>query len=103
MRRRDFVTLVGGAAAWPFASSAQQSVPVVGYLSGRSANSESPLRTPFLKALEDAGFIVGQNIAIDYRFSEGRHERLPVLAAELVQRQVAILVATDRPSALAAK
>jgi putative ABC transport system substrate-binding protein len=102
MRRRDFVTLLGGAVAWPFASFAQ-AVPVVGYLSGRSVNSEAPLRTPFLKALESAGFIVGQNVVIDYRFSEGRDERLPVLAAELVQRQVTILVATDRPSALAAK
>jgi putative ABC transport system substrate-binding protein len=103
MRRRDFVTLLGGAVAWPFASSAQPAVPVVGYLSGRSANSEAPLRAPFLKALESAGFIVGQNVAIDYRFSEGRDERLPGLAAELVQRQVTILVATDRQSALAGK
>ena len=103
MRRRDFVTLLGGAVAWPFASFAQQAVPVVGYLSGRSVNSEAPLRTPFLKALESAGFIVGQNVVIDYRFSEGRDERLPVLAAELVQRQVTIVVATDRPSAVAAK
>lgn len=104
MRRREFLGLIGGAAAaWPRATSAQQAVPVVGYLSGRSVNSEAPLRAPFLKALEGAGFIVGQNIAIDYRFSEGRDERLPVLAAELVQRQVTILVATDRPSALAAK
>ena len=87
MRRRDFVTLVGSAAAWPFASSAQQAVPVVGYLSGRSVNSEAPLRTPFLKALESAGFIVGQNVVIDYRFSEGRDERFPVLAAER-QRQI---------------
>ena len=103
MRRRDFVTLVGGATAWPFASSAQQAVPVVGYLSGRSVNSEAPLRTPFLKALEGAGFIVGQNVVIDYRFAEGRDDRLSILAAELVQRQVTIVVATDRPSAVAAK
>jgi putative ABC transport system substrate-binding protein len=103
MRRRDFVTLVGSAAAWPFASSAQQAVPVVGYLSGRSVNSEAPLRTPFLKALEGAGFIVGQNVVIDYRFAEGRDDRLSILAAELVQRQVTIVVATDRPSAVAAK
>ena len=100
MRRRDFVTLVGGAAAWPFASSAQQAVPVVGYLSGRSTNSEGPLRTPFLKALEGAGFIVGQNVVIDYRFAEGRDDRLSILAAELVQRQVTILVATDRPESM---
>ena len=67
MRRRDFVTLLGGAVAWPFASFAQQAVPVVGYLSGRSVNSEAPLRSPFLKALESADFIVGQNVVIDYR------------------------------------
>jgi putative ABC transport system substrate-binding protein len=103
MRRRDIVMLVGSAAAWPLASSAQPAVPVVGYLSGRSVNSETPLRTPFLKALEGAGFVVGQNVVIDYRFSDGRDERLPILAAELVQRQVTIVVATDRPSAVAAK
>src|SRR5262245_44784956 len=103
MNRRAFIAGLGSAAVWPLALSAQQAVPVVGYLSGRSANSEAPLRTPFLKTLEGAGFIVGQNVAIDYRFSEGRDERLTVLAAELVQRQVTILVATDRPSALAAK
>ena len=76
---------------------------MVGYLSGRSVNSEAPLRTPFLKALEGAGFIVGQNVVIDYRFAEGRDDRLSILAAELVQRQVTIVVATDRPSAVAAK
>jgi len=104
MRRREFITLLGGvAAAWPLAARAQQAVPVVGYLSGRSFNSEAALRMPFLKTLEDAGFIIGQNVAIDYRFSEGREERLPALAAELVQRRVTMLVATDRPSALAAK
>ena len=103
MRRREFIAGLGGAAAWSLASSAQQAAPVIGYLSGRSANWDAPLRTPFLKVLEGAGFIVGQNIAIDYRFSEGRNDRLPVLAAELVQRQVTILVATDLPSALAAK
>ena len=74
-----------------------------GLSSGRSVNSEAPLRTPFLKALEGAGFIVGQNVVIDYRFAEGRDDRLSILAAELVQRQVTIVVATDRPSAVAAK
>ena len=78
-------------------------MPVVGYLSGRSPASEAALRTPFLKTLEGAGFIVGQNVAIDYRFSEGRDERLDALAVELVRRRVTMLVATDRPSALAAK
>ena len=103
MRRREFITLLGGAAAWPLTARAQQAVPVVGYLSGRSPDSEAALRAPFLKTLEDAGFIVGQNVAIDYRFSEGRDERLPALAAELVQRRITMLVATDRPSAVAAK
>ena len=104
MRRRQFITLLGGAAAWPIAARAQQNaMPVIGYFSGRSPDAEAPLRVPFLKALEGSGFAVGRNVAIDYRFAEGRDERLPALAAELVRRQVALLVATDRPSALAAK
>jgi putative ABC transport system substrate-binding protein len=106
MRRREFITLVSGAAAaaWPPAARAQQpAVPVIGYFSGRSPEAEAPIRVPFLKALEGSGFAVERNIAIEYRFAEGQDERLPVLAAELVRRQVAMLVATDRPSALAAK
>jgi putative ABC transport system substrate-binding protein len=105
IRRRQFITLLGGAAAaWPLAASAQQpAMPVIGYFSGRSPEAEAPIRVPFLKALEGSGFAVERNIAIEYRFAEGQDERLPVLAAELVRRQVAMLVATDRPSALAAK
>jgi putative ABC transport system substrate-binding protein len=104
LKRREFITLLSGVAvAWPLAARTQQVVPVVGYLSGRSSNSEAALRAPFVKTLEDAGFIIGQNVLIEYRFPEGRDERLPALAAELVQRQVTILVASDRPSALAAK
>jgi putative ABC transport system substrate-binding protein len=105
MRRREFITIIGSAAAtWPFEARAQQpAMPVIGYFSGRSSDSEAALRAPIVKALEDAGFAVGRSVAIDYRFSEGRDERLPALAAELVQRRVAMLVATDRTSALAAK
>jgi ABC-type uncharacterized transport system substrate-binding protein len=105
VRRREFITLLGGAAvAWPHAVRAQQpAVPVIGYFSGRSPDAETPIRVPFLKALEESGFAAERNIAIEYRFAEGRDERLPVLATELVRRQVAMLVATDRPSALAAK
>ena len=105
MKRREFITLLGGAAAaWPLAARAQQpAIPVIGYFSGRSPDAEAPLRVPFLKALADSGFTVGRNVAIEYRFSEGQDERLPALAAELVRRQVTMLVATDRPSALAAK
>ena len=104
MRRRDFITLLSGAAAWPIAARAQQpAMPVIGYFSGRSADAEIPLRMPFLKALEAVGFVAERNVAIEYRFAEGRDDRLPELAAELVHRQVALLVATDRPSAVAAR
>jgi putative ABC transport system substrate-binding protein len=103
MKRREFIALAVGAAAWPLATRAQPVIPVIGYFSGRSPDAEAPIRAPFLKALEGSGFATGRNIAIEYRFAEGRDERLPELAAELVRRQVAILVATDRPSATAAK
>jgi len=105
MRRREFITLLGGAAAgWPVAARAQQPVvPVIGYFSSRAHDAEAPLRIPFLKALAASGFTGGRNVAIEYRFAEGHDERLPALAAELVSRPVTMLVATDRPSALAAK
>jgi putative ABC transport system substrate-binding protein len=87
MKRRAFITLLGGAAAaWPLATRAQQpAVPVIGYFSGRSSDAEAPIRVPFLKALEESGFTPGRNIAIVYRFAEGQDERLPALAAELVR------------------
>jgi putative ABC transport system substrate-binding protein len=109
VRRREFIALLGGAAAapcasWPLAALAQQpAVPVIGYFSARSPDSEAPIRVPFLKALEESGFVAGRNVAIEYRFAEGRDERLPLLAADLVSQRVAMLVATDRPSAMAAK
>jgi len=105
MKRRDFITLLGGAAAAWLVARAQQSerMRYIGYFSGRSPEAEAPIRVPFLKALEELGFAAGRNFAIEYRFAEGDDERLPMLAAELVRRQVAMLVATDRPSASAAK
>jgi putative tryptophan/tyrosine transport system substrate-binding protein len=105
MRRREFITLIGGAAAWPLAARAQQpsAMPVIGYFSGRSPETEAPLRVPFWKALETSGFAAGRNVAIEYRFAEGQQERLPVIATELVRRQVTMLVVTDHGSALAAK
>jgi ABC-type uncharacterized transport system substrate-binding protein len=104
MRRREFIAFVGGAAAWPLAARAQQpAMPVIGYLSGRSPDAEGPLRTPLLGALEEAGFVVGRNVAIEYRFAEGLDERLPMLASDLVRRSVTLLVATANTSALAAK
>ena len=104
IQRREFVTLLGGAAAWPLAASAQQgTVPVIGYLSGRSPEAEAPIRTPFLLALEEMGYVDGHNVAIAYRFSEGQYDRLPMLASDLVRRSAKLLVATDGPSALTAK
>ena len=105
LKRREFISLVGGAAAaWPLAAHAQQpTMPVIGYLSGRSPDAEGPLRTPLLAALEEAGFVVGRNVAIEYRFAEGLDERLPMLASDLVRRSVTLLVATANTSALAGK
>ena len=75
-KRREFITLLGGAAAaWPLAARAQQpAMPVIGYLSVRSPEAEAPLREPFIKALETSGFAAGRNVAIDYRFAEGQDE-----------------------------
>jgi putative ABC transport system substrate-binding protein len=105
MNRRAVISLLGSAAAaLPLATRAQQgALPMIGYLSGRSPGAEAPIRTPFLQALQAAGFTVGSNVAIEYRFAEGREDRLSDLVAEFVRRQAALLVATDRPSSLAAK
>jgi putative ABC transport system substrate-binding protein len=104
MTRREFVTLIGGAAAWPLAARAQQpTMPVIGYLSGRSPEAEGPILAALRRGLEETGYLADRNIAIEFRFSDGQEDQLPSLAAELVRRRVAVLVATDRPSALAAK
>jgi putative tryptophan/tyrosine transport system substrate-binding protein len=103
MRRRQFIALISGATMWPIASRTQSAaMPVIGYFSGRSADAEAPIREPLLRALEASGFAVGRNVAMEYRFAEGRPERVPVLAAELVRRGVVMLIATDGGSALAA-
>src|SRR5262245_50191608 len=104
IRRREFMALVGGAAAWPLAARAQQpAVPVIGYFSGRSPEAEAPILGAFRRGLEETGYLAGRNIAIEFRFSDGQDDQLPALAADLVRRRVAVLVATDRPSAVAAK
>jgi putative ABC transport system substrate-binding protein len=107
MRRRDFFTLLGGAAAaWPVAARAQQpAVPVVGYLASATFESMRDIQiAAFLRGLTDTGFVEGRNAVIEYRFASGQNDRLPALAAELVSRQVAVLVAAgSTPAALAAK
>jgi len=104
MNRRELLALIGGAAALvPFAATAQSGLPVIGYLSSRSAEAEAPNRTPFLEGLKQAGFVVGENVGIEYRYAEGRLDRLPSLAAELIRLPVALLVAPGVSEAAAAK
>src|SRR5215472_9736332 len=105
MERREFITLLGGAAAsWPLAARAQQpTMPVIGYLSAVSAESNARLLAVFRESLAEAGYVEGGNVAIDYRFAEGQYDRLPMMAEQLVRRRVAAVVAGSSPSALAAK
>jgi len=94
MRRREFITLVGGAAAWPVAAPAQQSaMPVIGFMSGRAFEDSAHLVAAFREGLAEEGFVERQNIAIEFRWADGDYDRLPALAADLVNRRVAVLVA----------
>lgn len=103
MRRREFLGVLGGVAAgWSGSARAQQTMPVIGYISGRSLEYEERLLSSFRKGLEEEGYAAGRNVALQYRFSDGDDRRLPAIAADFVRRQVAVIVASG-PSAEAVK
>jgi putative ABC transport system substrate-binding protein len=106
MRRRAFIAGLGGASVWPVVARAQQAaIPVIGYLSPQSADDDNrqKLPVPFLQGLKETGYVEGQNVAVDKQFAENEADRLPALAANLVRRRVAVIVALGTAAALVAK
>jgi putative tryptophan/tyrosine transport system substrate-binding protein len=104
MRRRDFIILLAGASGWPSAVRAQhKAMPVIGFLSATSPGPLAPSLAAFRQGLSETGYVEGQNVAIEYRWAEGRYDRLPALAADLVSRKVDVVATGNPPSALALK
>ena len=105
IRRRDFIAGIGSAVAWPMVAQAQQATaPVIGFLSSQSAELDYKVVTiPFLQGLKETGYVEGQNVAVEYRYAENQYDRLPALAADLVRRRVAVIVAAGPEAALATK